>query len=78
MTTYMITEPYDGSHVRVLASARSPEAAERQMDRVRHARKTQRAGFFGPIRRVIGDRRAVENEMDQRIAELPTWGDTDW
>ena len=72
-STYLITEPYDGSHVRILASGRTPEAAERQMERER-ARRTKRGySFFSPVRRVIGRRAGIDNMLDHRMDDLPTW-----
>ena len=70
---YLITEPYDGSHVRIIASARTPEAAEKQFDRESSIRAKKGYGFFGPVRRIIAPRKAIENELDRRLSALPTW-----
>lgn len=71
---YLITEPYDGSAVRILACARTPGAAEQQYDREVSARSLKGYGFFSPVRRVIGSRKEVESlRLDRRVAQLPTW-----
>ena len=71
--TYLITEPYDGSHVRILASGGTPEAAERQYEREATRRAKRGYSFFHPVRRVMGARAEVENMLDRRVAELPAW-----
>lgn len=70
---YLITEPYDGSHVRILADGASPEDAERQMDAERATRRAKGYSFFRPIRRILGDPAEVDNELDRRITDFPTW-----
>jgi hypothetical protein len=70
---YLITEPYDGSHVRILADAATPEGAERQFAEEGRARARHGYGFFRPIRRIVGDRKAVEDKLDRRLGGLPTW-----
>jgi hypothetical protein len=70
---YLITEPYDGSHVRILASGHTPEAAERQMERERSRRAKRGYTFFSPIRRVIGRKSEIDNMLDRRMNDLPTW-----
>ena len=70
---YLITEPYDGSHVRILASGRTPEAAERQYEREGRHRAKRGYSFFHPVRRIIGMRAEVDKMLDRRVAELPAW-----
>jgi hypothetical protein len=74
MKMYMITEPYDGSHVRILACSRTPEVAERQLDREAAARCRRGYTFFQPIRRLVSTRREVEAlSLDRRLVDLPPW-----
>lgn len=71
--TYLITEPYDGTHVRVIASGATPEAAERQISRERARRTKAGYTFFSPLRRVISERGDVHGILDREAATLPTW-----
>lgn len=73
MNKYLITEPYDGSRVRVLVEGDTPEHADRIWRAVAEKRVNQGYTFFEPLRRVIGDPREVENELDRIVADLPEW-----
>lgn len=72
---YLVTEPYDGSRVRIIAAARTAEAAERKFQRVSARRAAAGYLFFSPIRRVLGSRRAIDalDGLDRLVANLPTW-----
>lgn len=72
---YLVTEPYDGIRVRVIAAARTPERAEAKYQTVQARRAAAGYGLFAPIRHVIGRRVHVDGELDRRVAELPTWGE---
>ncbi|MBN9525815.1 MAG: hypothetical protein J0H82_06420 [Alphaproteobacteria bacterium] len=72
---YLVTEPYDGTRVRVLVAARTAEAAEQKFQRVSARRAAAGYQFFSPIRHVIGSRRLIEtlDGLDRLVAGLPTW-----
>jgi len=70
---YLITEPYDGSHVRILASADTPEKAEAQLQEEANARSKQGYTFFQPVRRIKASIDEAENALDRRLASFETW-----
>ena len=70
---YLITEPYDGSHVRVIASGRTPDAAEWKYEQEARSRHAKGYKFFSPIRYVRGRRAHVHQRPDREVAMLPTW-----
>lgn len=70
---YLITEPYDGYHVRVISSGRTPYTATQKYHRLARMRAAKGQSFFSPIRHVIGVRAEVHQAPDREIATLPTW-----
>ena len=71
---YCITEPFDGSRIRVIACARTRERAEAQYEREATSRARAGYGFFCPLRRVVASsRRALHRARDAHVATLPTW-----
>lgn len=70
---YIITEPYDGLRVRILACARTKLKAEKQFQREVRIRTERGYCFFSPVRRIIGTRREVDNALDIMLDKFETW-----